>query len=118
MSERLRLWPIPPRFGSGAQSPDRSAIFADVAWLAGAACCGAAGVCATRETQKVITGARASAAVLERFCMRRLLFWLAVRGWCRSSRWTGLQFFAVRQDDLLYIPDGSTAFGREHVHRH
>ena len=32
----LRLWPIPPRLPSGAQSPDRSAGFEFAAWLGAA----------------------------------------------------------------------------------
>src|SRR4026207_1959061 len=39
MSERLRLWPIPPRARSGPQPPDRSGIFVDPLWLPAAGAC-------------------------------------------------------------------------------
>src|SRR5262245_25169142 len=45
LSERLRLCPIPPRFGSGAQSPDKSATFETV--------CGGAGTCARTKEENV-----------------------------------------------------------------
>src|ERR1700682_5733121 len=58
ISDRLRLWPIPPRARSGDQSPDRSGILA---------------VCALNLGEKAVTATTSTAAdITRRFRISRL----------------------------------------------
>src|ERR1700686_4600727 len=67
MSERVRLWPIPPRVRSGSQSPDKSAILDDdgALWLVAVAPCGDAAVRARRAGGKAATTDSVTRAVAD-----------------------------------------------------
>src|SRR5436309_3763230 len=104
MSDRLRLWPIPPRLGSGAQSPDRSAILAASLRVLAVAAWDGAAVCARRMSETVINVITAVVADttrrlrISRLLLRQFLPW----------RWFGTsspalvcrQLFAIDQDYL------------------
>src|SRR5436309_196775 len=76
MSDKLRLWPIPPRLGSGAQSPDRSAILAAPLRVLAVAAWDGAAACTRRMSATVINVITAVADTTRRFRISRLLLQL------------------------------------------
>src|SRR5688572_21858707 len=117
LSERLRLCPIPPRLGSGAQSPVRSGTFDGAAcWLAGAACAtGRNAVKAFRDTKPspriaatMSTATSAVADATRRFRMSCLR---------PGRRLPRRQLFAVGEHDPLQVPDRGAVARLEDVNR-